>query len=575
MKKIVAIICFFAIGFSVFAQEPTKADHPKRVYLNDGNTYVQKDLPMYLKFSTEPNGQNYDLKSKATPDYADPMYLDTEGINYIRSKWAVDKNSKETVNPQQEVLYEVYADGLAPVTSSKFSGAPVYKKDKIYYGKGLKVDLTATDGVSGVERIHYALGGNYQDYSSTLNLDTEKEHTLYYYSNDNVGNAEKTREKTFVVDLTSPTSRSEIEGIVYQGNILAPSTKFVLSSTDGLSGVNRTYYSFDDGNDRSGNTVTMAGLKDGDHTLNFYAIDNVKNTETKSTFNFYLDLTPPQTSNQIVGDQFKGNYTYVSARTQINLSATDNKAGVKNIYYRIDGGERATFGGNFNLPDVLGTHSVKYDANDNVDNLSGNTFLNVFVDNKAPETGITYGNPQFFKEGELYINKDTKIALKSRDPHAGVQATKYGIDGGAMNNYSEFKIPNEGPHTIAFMATDNVNNQETQKESKCHVDNTPPVIYHNFSIEPTETKDKGGETLNVYPNYTRLYLGATDEKVGTEDIFYSIDGGALTPYSSPQTLDISELNRFGKKKLYEVRIVAKDKLGNESEKMIKFYIGKE
>ena len=70
-------------------------------------------------------------------------------------------------------------------------------------------------------------------------------------------------------------------------------------------------------------------------------------------------------------------------------------------------------------------------------------------------------------------------------------------------------------------------------------------------------------------------MGATDEKVGTEDIFYSVDGGALTPYSSPQTLDISELNRFGKKKLYEVRIVAKDKLGNESEKMIKFYIGKE
>jgi len=575
MKNLFAFALIFSTCYSLSAQEPTKADHPKRVYLNDGNTYVQKELPLYLKFSTEPSGQNYDLKSKATAAYADPMYLDTEGINYIRSKWAVDKNTKKTASPQQEVLYEVYADGLAPITSSKFSGAPVFRKDKTYYGKGLKVDLTSTDGVSGVEKIHYALGGNYQDYGSTLNLDSEKEHTLYYYSNDNVGNAEKTREKTFVVDLTSPTSRSEIEGIVYQGNILAPSTKFVLSSTDGLSGVNRTYYSFDSGNDRSGNTVTMAGLKDGDHTLNFYAIDNVKNTETKSTFNFYLDLTPPETQNEIVGDQFKGNYTYVSSRTQIKLSATDNKAGVKNIYYRIDGGERATFGSNFNLPDVLGTHSVKYDANDNVENLSGNTFLNVFVDNKAPETGISYGNPQFFKEGDLYINKDTKIKLTSRDPHAGVQNTKYAIDGGSMMDYAEFTLPNEGPHTLTFKATDNVNNEEQQKESKCHVDNTPPVIYHNFSIEPTEKKDKGGESLNVYPNYTRLYLGATDEKVGTENIFYSIDGGALTLYSSPQSLDISELNRFAKKKLYEVRIVAKDKLGNESEKTIKFYIGRE
>ena len=576
MKNSIVFFALLLVAFSTIAQEPSKPEHEKRVYLNDGNTYVQKSLPLYLKFSTEPNGKSYDLKSKATANYADPMYLDTEGVNYIRSKWAVDKETMKTASPQQEVLYELYADGLPPYTSSKFSGAPVYKSDKVYYGKGLQVDLTAKDAVSGVETIHYAIDGSYKDYSNTLTLDSEKEYTLYYYSNDNVGNAEATREKSFVVDLTSPTTNHAIDGIVYQSNILAPSTLFKLTSTDGLSGVRVTSYSFDDGGDRNyGNQISMSGLKDGNHTLYYYAIDNVKNTETKSSFEFYLDLIPPKTENEIVGDQYKGNYTYVSERTKINLSATDNKAGVKNIYYRIDGGERFTFDSNFNLPNKLGVHTVKYDANDNVENLSGNSYLTVFVDNKAPETGITYGNPQFFKEGELYINKDTKIKLSPRDAHSGVQATKYAIDGGSMTDYSEFTIPNEGPHTISFYATDNVNNEESKKESKCHVDNTPPVIFHNFSIEPTETKEKGGETLNVYPNYTRLYLGATDEKVGTEDIYYSIDGGALTLYSSPQTLDISELNRFGKKKLYEVRIVAKDKLGNESEKTVKFYIGRE
>lgn len=575
MKQKITLFAAFFAALTAFAQEPAQPEYEKKVYLNDGNTYVNKALPMYLKFSTDPNGKTYDLKSKATAEYADPMYLDTEGINYIRSKWAVDKNTKETANPQQEVLFEVYADGLPPITSTKFYGAPVYRKDKVYYGKGLQVDLTSKDGVSGVENIHYALGGNYQQYSSTLNISDEKEHNLYYYANDNVGNAEKARKVNFIVDLTSPSTRHQIEGIVYQNNILSPSTKFKLTSTDGSSGVNVTKYSFDDGTERTGTSISMAGLKDGNHTLTFYAIDNVKNTETKNTFDFYLDLIAPETSNEIVGDQHKGKYTYVSERTQINLAATDNKAGVKNIYYRIDEGERFTFSNNFNLPNELGLHTVKYDANDNVENLSGNTYLTVFLDNKAPETGITYGNPQFFKEGDLYINKDTKISLKSRDPHAGVKSTQYSIDGGSMQEYSEFTIANEGPHTIGFMATDNVNNAESKKESKCHVDNTPPVIYYNFSIEPTETKQKSGETLNVYPNYTRLYLGATDEKVGTQDIFYSIDDGELTLYSSPQTLDISELNRFGKKKLYKVKIVAKDKLGNKSEKEIEFYIGKE
>ena len=31
-----------------------------------------------LKFSTDPNGTNYDLKGKK-PEYSEPMYLDTEG----------------------------------------------------------------------------------------------------------------------------------------------------------------------------------------------------------------------------------------------------------------------------------------------------------------------------------------------------------------------------------------------------------------------------------------------------------------------------------------------------------------
>jgi hypothetical protein len=39
-------------------------------------------------------------------------------------------------------------------------------------------------------------------------------------------------------------------------------------------------------------------------------------------------------------------------------------------------------------------------------------------------------------------------------------------------------------------------------------------------------------------------------------------------------LDISELPKFKKKKFYTMRIVARDKLGNESEKTVGFYIGR-
>jgi hypothetical protein len=574
-NRLLSISCAVAIVFlsiQLRAQQPQQPEHEKRVYVNEGNTYVQKGLPLYLKFSTSPGGQNYDLNSKATSKYASPMYLDTEGINYIRSRWAVDPETKKTVQPQQEVLYEVYADGLPPYTYHKFMGAPKYTSNKVYFGKGLSFSLTSKDGVSGVEKVHVALNSNsWSDYSSDMSVDSEGDYNLYYYAHDNVGNAEKVRSTSFTVDLTAPTSNHSIVGIVYNGNILAPSTQFSLSKSDALSGVRVTKYSFDGGSDRThGGNISMAGLADGDHLLYYYSTDNVKNVEEKKQFAFYLDRIPPVVENQVNGDQYKGKYLYVSPRTNVTFSATDNKAGVNKIYYRIDGKERYDYASAVSIPNVKGVHTFKYDATDNVQNLSPNKYLTVYMDNVAPTTGIKYGRPQFFARDTLFINKDTKISLFATDYESGVQKISYQVDGSSYKEYSQFTIPGDGYHTINFKTTDRVNNEEQEKTSNVFVDNVAPTIYHNFSIEPIG--DKKG--LKVYPNYTRLYLGATDDHVGTESIEYSINGGAWTLYSSATTLDVSERNRFLKKKIkYEVKVRTKDKLGNASEQTIEFYVG--
>jgi len=304
--------------------------------------------------------------------------------------------------------------------------------------------------------------------------------------------------------------------------------------------------------------------------LHYYAIDNVKNEATKSTFKFYLDKIAPEVNHTVVGDQYKGRYLYVSSRTKINLKATDNKAGVKNIYYRTDGKERFNFSSDFSVPDDLGVHTFKYDANDNVENLSQNHYLTVFVDNVAPSTGIVYGNPQFFHRDTLFINKNTQIKLTPRDAHSGIKSTSYTVDGGSMKDYAEFNIANEGFHTVTFKSIDRVNNEESVKESEVFVDNTAPEIFVNFSIKPIGNKSG----LNVYPEYVRMYVGATDKHVGTAQILYALDDGALVEYSSPRTLDLSEVSRLRKNKKYAVKVVAKDKLGNESEKIVEFYIGR-
>ena len=577
MKNIYTSI-FFIFPILIFSQSISKLDHQKRVYSNDKNTYVQKSLPLYLKFSVEPNGENYTLNSNVSKDYSNPMYLDSEGINYIRSKWAVDSESKKVVSPKQEILYEIYADGLAPKTKSIFKNAPSYSSKKNYFGKGLFVELNAKDYGSGLENIYYTLSSvGFIEYSSSLQMDKEGEIDFFYYSSDNVGNSEKIRNKNFTVDLTPPLTEHSITGLVYQETILSPTSSFKITSIDNLSGVKNIFYAFDGSNNFNYSTlVKLSNLKDGNHILKYWSTDNVENSELESakTFSFYLDKIAPVSKLDIVGDLFLGKYNYVSERTELKLSSNDNKAGVKNIHYRINGKERNIYSGNFKLPNKQGLYNIKYDAIDNVENLSKNYYKTVFLDNNPPQTWIKYGSPQFFKNGELFISNKTKVILNSKDSESGVKNTLYSVDAEAMKDYSSFMVESEGKHVINFYSTDNVNNAHDLRKSKCHVDNTPPEIFYNFSIEPSGTKNINGENLNIYPNYTRLYLGATDEKVGTDKILYSIGNGKLVSYSSGSSLDISELNTFLKNKLYELNIQAIDKLGNKSEKTIKFFVGK-
>ena len=236
----IAGLLLILLCFESFSQEPQKPIHKKVVYENDGNIYVQKQMPLYLKFSVEPNGQNYNFHSKGTPDFADPMYLDTEGINFIRSKWAVNKDTKRKKNPEEEILYEIYADGIPPTSKIKLSGAPHFKKQGIdYYGKGLKISLSSMDWISGVQQTYFSMNGGYQNYNGSLNPDIEKTYDVYYYSVDNVGNVEKTQHLSFVSDLTPPSTSKYFEGRVYEKNILSPNSRVIFTGNDNMSGSKR------------------------------------------------------------------------------------------------------------------------------------------------------------------------------------------------------------------------------------------------------------------------------------------------------------------------------------------------
>ena len=151
-----------------------------------------------------------------------------------------------------------------------------------------------------------------------------------------------------------------------------------------------------------------------------------------------------------------------------------------------------------------------------------------------------------------------------------MKITEYTTDDGTFSEFQTFNIPNEGFHKITFKSTDNVNNQERTKESYVYVDNKPPKIYVNFSIASIGKKQKNGKPYKVYPTYVKLYLAATDSKSGAEKIFYSVNGTALKEYTYNRNFSYAEI--LTKEQFYSIKVVAEDKLGNQGEETIEFFV---
>jgi hypothetical protein len=563
------LLTFYLLTFFTYSQEPIKPVFEPVFYQNDGKIFANKTLPIYISISTSPDGSNpIVLDTPANPTDGSPMYFDTEGENFIRSKWAIDPETKKIAFPKREVSFPVNADGIAPVSGIKFSGAPSYSSQSVdYYGKGLSYSLSSTDQISGVQSTFKSHDSDYSLYESTLDVTTEGENTIYYFSVDNVGNTEDTKTSSFVLDLTPPMSNYTLSD-VYGDNILGPTFNIGLESTDNLSGVKGTYFTIDDMSQREyGSPIDLSGLSDGPHTLRFYSDDNVENEESMKELIFYLDKINPETELAVIGDKHDATYYYVSARTTFELTATDNKAGVAKTSFSVSKQDAQTYTAAFSLPNELGLHSITYNSEDNVRNVEEKETRTFYMDNKSPNTSIDYGKPQFFTRDTLFINQTTPITIIPRDKHSGVQATTTYVNGEVQAG-NEFTIPTEGHKEIVFSSVDMVNNQEENKTARVYVDNTPPEIFINFSLDNIGKEDD----LPVYPNYVRMFVGATDEKTGTKSIKYSIDGGSMTEYSSPRTLDISERDTFTESKVYEVEVIAEDMLGNTSTKEHKFIV---
>jgi hypothetical protein len=166
------------------------------------------------------------------------------------------------------------------------------------------------------------------------------------------------------------------------------SVQITLSATDDYSGVANIYYKIDGGS-QSSYTSPVTVSDDGSHTFEFWAVDNVGNTETSKQVTFKIDKTDPSgltISEPVDGLYLRGNkiwpifnfslFTWsppiIIGQITIKVDVTDATSGINNVEFFIDDNSTASI---VNEPfewtwdqTAFFTHTIKVKAFDKAGN---------------------------------------------------------------------------------------------------------------------------------------------------------------------------------------------------------------
>lgn len=566
-----------AIGTAEAKGTSAVISHSRKSYIReDGVIYWNKSQPVYLSLLTSPDDTDGILVKVDQTAEIEPYYFDTEGVNFIRTKWRVDTETGRTIYPKEEVLWPVVADGIAPTTFADFNATGKFVKGgTTYYSGDLKVALNARDKTSGVESVFYSLGGGFDTYSNPFSIDSEKEWELSYYAVDKVGNFSRpaTDTKTivnFTVDKTAPKTDMSISGPSL-GNILSSKALINLSGSDQKSGVKNIKYQITNGaRKKYVSDISLASLEDGLYNLNYAANDNVSNSENENNYEFYLDKIAPQLAFNIEGDQFESTNgkLFISKRSKIALSGTDNKAGINQIHFKLDNTAYNQYSNPINTSQSEGLHSVEYYGVDKVENSSDKIVNNYTIDDTPPIIKYQVEGPQHTRHDTLFVRTISSFTLNPTDEgthQAGLKYTGYQINEQKESAFeNSFSFQKEGLNSLIIKSSDKVNNN-SELTKVIFVDNKAPLISQTFSVKKIGQKVVRDVTYPIYPEEVKLYLAAKDGSVGSKSIYYQLN-------DQPEKLYTSPLKGFKLGSNVELKVRATDILGSEETASIRFSV---
>ena len=246
------------------------------VAINDA--YLDPGQTVYLL-----NGQPYQVGAPVTDEGNYLLSLKVKdlagNISEETIRFAIDKTAPECVVSIEQPCFETEQGGWISSLSS--------------------LSLTATDpggDPESVAAIEYALdGGSWLNYTGPFTLDDvdDGEHRLACRAIDKAGNRGEPHEKVLMVDNSGPKTDVVFFSQYFEDGdqkLVTKNTEIELVAEDELSGVDNTYYRFDEESSCFSYTdsIKLSDLEYGDHTLCFYSMDNLGNSEIEKTIDFVV-----------------------------------------------------------------------------------------------------------------------------------------------------------------------------------------------------------------------------------------------------------------------------------------------
>ena len=354
-------------------------------------------------------------------------------------------------------------------------------------------------------------------------------------------------------------------------------------------------------------------ISDGNHTFTIEATDKAGNKASQS-IEVVTDVTAPtwvttpKISSKTAYEQTiteNGNSEtrkyYKSNLININVKATDDTSGVKEIVYNLDSAKNESTGNaNITLDNLSeGKHTVSIKAVDEAGNVSNDTILIFYIDTQSPlkpelmsidsESGAALEGYKDESKSKLVNGKsDVTFVLSVSDASSKAQESDTEYMSGIKSvevlriasnnvNITGQKVENEnGKYTITIPAnklatgsvtvriTDNVGNTYEGTVFNLQLDNTPPVLkISSPAVDATVNKTitiSGATTDNNAVAQTVLTVEKGNDVVGGKT--FTAENSNELSWSLDLDTFVENITNTEKTENLTISVTATDKAGN-------------